>query len=348
MHIPGQVTGYRIEIPEGQFYIAEACAGLRFLIASIAFGVLYAVTMFRSPLRRAIFIVASILVPIVANGFRALGIVVLGHELGSAQAAETDHVLYGWIFFSIVILLLTLAGTPFRQTAEAPPTGTPSKSPVALMRVLATTIAVLLVSASGPVIALLLDSGTGTAPNASRVLLTPSGCSIIAAHDAGPVSDSEFDCGGARIIVRLEIVPAGSKPSRVIDAARDQITGLMQDTETENGEIITFPGKPSRWIARHDRGGHKSAASSVFIDGHAGDGSLADRLVLSRDLLTGRGCASAAVVVAAATRTTDATSTLRDFLAYQGDLEARIGRLARCGTATSIPDSKSSGDRGLW
>jgi len=37
----------------------------------------------------------SIVVPIIANGFRALGIVWLGHILGSAEAAATDHVLYG-------------------------------------------------------------------------------------------------------------------------------------------------------------------------------------------------------------------------------------------------------------
>ena len=36
--IPAYITGYTIEIPEGTFLIAEACAGLRFLIAAIAFG----------------------------------------------------------------------------------------------------------------------------------------------------------------------------------------------------------------------------------------------------------------------------------------------------------------------
>ena len=40
--IPAYIDGYIIDIPEGSFFVAEACAGLRFLIASIAFGVLYA------------------------------------------------------------------------------------------------------------------------------------------------------------------------------------------------------------------------------------------------------------------------------------------------------------------
>ena len=59
------IDGYTIEIPEGTFYVAEACAGLRFLIASIAFGCLYALLMYRSPVRRTAFIVISIVVPII-------------------------------------------------------------------------------------------------------------------------------------------------------------------------------------------------------------------------------------------------------------------------------------------
>ncbi len=51
LHIPAYITGYTIEIPEGTFLVAEACAGLRFLIAAVAFGCLYALVIFRSPIR---------------------------------------------------------------------------------------------------------------------------------------------------------------------------------------------------------------------------------------------------------------------------------------------------------
>jgi exosortase A len=115
MNIPNYSDGFAIEIPEGSFLVAEACAGLRFLIASIAFGCLYVMLMYRSPVRRAVFILVSIIVPIIANGFRALGIVVLGHILGNAEAATADHLIYGWLFFSVVILLQIALGLPFRQ-----------------------------------------------------------------------------------------------------------------------------------------------------------------------------------------------------------------------------------------
>src|SRR5207248_7787616 len=113
--IPHFVDGVLIEIPEGSFSVTEACAGLRFLIASIAFGGFYACVMYASPLRRFVFLALSFVVPIFANGLRALGIVVIGHYLGSSQAVATDHVLYGWLFFSLVTFVLIVIGLGFRE-----------------------------------------------------------------------------------------------------------------------------------------------------------------------------------------------------------------------------------------
>jgi exosortase A len=119
LNIANYSDGRTIEIPEGTFLVAEACAGLRFLIASFAFGCLYALLVYRSALRRIIFVMISLIVPIIANGFRALGIVVLGHILGSAQAATADHIIYGWLFFSVVILIQIALGLPFREDHRA-------------------------------------------------------------------------------------------------------------------------------------------------------------------------------------------------------------------------------------
>jgi exosortase A len=117
--IPHFADALIIEIPAGIFLVAEACAGLRFLIASLAFGALYAVVMFHSPGRRLAVMVLALVVPVLANGLRALGIVLLGHHLGSAEAAAADHLIYGWVFFTLVILLLVAAGLPFRQDRPA-------------------------------------------------------------------------------------------------------------------------------------------------------------------------------------------------------------------------------------
>src|SRR5260370_17155962 len=109
-----------IEIPEGSFEVAEACAGWRFLIASSVFGCFFAVLMYQSLIRRALFIILSVAVPIAANGLRALGIIVLAHLEGNAAAVEADHVLYGWLFFTLVILTLIAIGMMFPQKTDHP------------------------------------------------------------------------------------------------------------------------------------------------------------------------------------------------------------------------------------
>lgn len=119
--IPVYSDGLEIDVPGAKFVVAEACAGLRFLIASIALGTLYGYMMYRSWTRRAAFMVVSIVVPIIANGLRVMGIVVLGYILGNAQAAAADHIIYGWVFFSLVSLILILLGLPFREPAMAFP-----------------------------------------------------------------------------------------------------------------------------------------------------------------------------------------------------------------------------------
>ena len=170
VQIPAYVDGYVIEIAEGRFFIAQACAGLRFLIAAIAFGALYAILMYRSPVRRAAFIAISIVVPIVANGFRALGIVSLGHILGSAEAAAADHVLYGWMFFSLVILLLLACGLPFREDHNPDVvTAAPMPSGQYVMGGVLASALLLAIAGASPAAALLLDR----AARADMVRLRP-------------------------------------------------------------------------------------------------------------------------------------------------------------------------------
>lgn len=159
LHIPVYSDGFMIEIPEGNFEIAEACAGLRFLIASIVFGCFFAVVMYRSFIRRSLFILLSIAVPIVANGIRALGIIVLAHMEGSAAAVEADHVLYGWLFFTLVIAMLIAIGTTFAQRQERPAAvGSAAWSRPAPWRFAIALPAAMLLALAGPAYAVRLES----------------------------------------------------------------------------------------------------------------------------------------------------------------------------------------------
>ena len=117
--IPVYQEGLHFVIPSGRWSVVEACSGVRYLIASIVVGTLYAYLNYQSLKRRLIFVGFSILVPLVANWLRAYMIVMLGHYSGNTLAVGVDHLIYGWVFFGIVIMIMFAIGMRWREH-EAP------------------------------------------------------------------------------------------------------------------------------------------------------------------------------------------------------------------------------------
>ena len=112
--VPAQIEGVFITTPNGYFEVAEACSGVKFLVAMVALGALVANVCFRAWPRRLAFMAAALVVPILANGVRAFGTIYVAHRTGSVDlAAGFDHVVYGWIFFAVVIALMMALGWRF-------------------------------------------------------------------------------------------------------------------------------------------------------------------------------------------------------------------------------------------
>ena len=119
--IPVLRSGTRFELPTGNWSVVEACSGVRYLISSITLGCLYAYLTYRSTLRRALFIGLSVIVPIIANGLRAYMIVMIGHLSGMALATGVDHIIYGWLFFGLVMFVMFWIGSFWREDTVATP-----------------------------------------------------------------------------------------------------------------------------------------------------------------------------------------------------------------------------------
>ncbi len=119
--VPAQISGIFITTPNGYFRVAEACSGTGFLIAMAAYATLVAHLCFRQPMRRAIFILGSLLVCLLANGVRAFGIILIAYHTSVNSAVVVDHVVYGWLFFAFVILLVMALGWPFYDRSPFDP-----------------------------------------------------------------------------------------------------------------------------------------------------------------------------------------------------------------------------------
>ena len=113
--IPVYREGLQFVIPSGNWSVVEACSGVRYLIASFMVGTLFAYLNYRSWKRRVLFMAVSILVPIVANWLRAYMIVMLGHHSGNTIAVGADHLVYGWVFFGIVVMIMFMIGARWSE-----------------------------------------------------------------------------------------------------------------------------------------------------------------------------------------------------------------------------------------
>ncbi|MGI9510035.1 MAG: exosortase A [Geminicoccaceae bacterium] len=117
--IPVFHDGILIETPSGLFEVAEACAGIRFLIANIMVGALFAHLALRRPWKWALFMALAVVLPIVANGFRAFGIIWIAYLTDNEYAAGVDHLVYGWGFFAAIMLAFLAIGNAIADWSPA-------------------------------------------------------------------------------------------------------------------------------------------------------------------------------------------------------------------------------------
>jgi exosortase A len=173
--VPAHIEGIFITTPTGYFEVAEACSGVKFLVAMAAYGALVANVCFRSWPRRIAFMVAAIGIPILANGIRAWGTIYIAHITDNDFAVGFDHVVYGWFFFAIVILLIMAAGWPFFDRKPNDPWFDPAKlqrhAPAGDRKGLITIAAAAVALAAVPPLWSAAVASTGTAATPADIAL---------------------------------------------------------------------------------------------------------------------------------------------------------------------------------
>jgi len=307
LQIPVFSDGTIIEVPSGDFVVAEACAGLRFLIASIAFGVLFATLMYRSRLRRAIFIALSIVVPIIANGFRGLGLIVLSEISGSASAVMADHILYGWLFFSLVIVLLIAIGTSFSDTRAVEPKPAPPSDPdgdgARPWRLAAVAAASVILAATGPAYAAFRDLRVsplpaGLAAPAVAAPWRPDPFAVTlwqplisapdrAFHDA-------FNDGAATVIRYVALYATGGVHDNLVRADNEIADPKRWNIASRGTAIARIGGHDASVASTEIEGGnHRLLVWSFYVlDGRIAAGPMQVKLAELRGLLHGPSSAS--------------------------------------------------------
>ncbi|WBS03251.1 exosortase A [Pseudoduganella sp. SL102] len=167
--IPVLREGNNFSIPSGDWSVVEACSGLRYLISSVTLGCLYAYLTYQSTWRRVLFIVVALALPVLANGLRAYMIVMIGHSSNMTLAVGVDHLIYGWAFFGLVMLLLFWIGSFWREEAPAVAASAnaiPRLSSASPARVAAAVLGVAVCAGVWPAYGWYIERGNATPPAA--------------------------------------------------------------------------------------------------------------------------------------------------------------------------------------
>lgn len=156
--VPATLDGVLIRTPAGFFEVAEACSGSKFLLAMLAFGTLVANVCFVSWRRRLAFMATAVVVPVVANAIRAFGTMYAAHLTSVEAATGFDHIVFGWVFFGLVMAAVLALGWKWFDRAPDDPMIDPAqlqrpvrwlvKLPVAVGGTLALAVAVFVCAAA--------------------------------------------------------------------------------------------------------------------------------------------------------------------------------------------------------
>lgn len=114
--VPVFQDGFVFSLPSGDFEVIKACSGIRFLMATIAAGVVFAWVAYQSWAKRLVFLAACLVVPVLGNLVRAWLVVMMVH-LSDGELADA-HVVVGTVFYAAILVALFVVGARY---VDAPP-----------------------------------------------------------------------------------------------------------------------------------------------------------------------------------------------------------------------------------
>ena len=119
--IPVLREGNLIYLAGTTLEVAEACSGLRSLVALLALGTVYGYFSQRQLWKRWALVLLSIPIAIVANALRVTGTGILANYWGTEAAEGFYHTFEGWLVFVVAFILLLGCGTIIAKIGKQSP-----------------------------------------------------------------------------------------------------------------------------------------------------------------------------------------------------------------------------------
>jgi EpsI family protein len=244
-------------------------------------------------------------------------IVMLGHLSNNKIATGVDHVLYGWVFFGIVMFLLFAAGAYFREDLNAASSGDGTRksvtpAPAEWRGAALAALGVGFVAAGVHVVTLQLESTGDARPVEVRGVEGRNGWTAVAEEGTGwrPVLRAPsamvsqgFVKDGRRVSVFIGVYRNQTQDSELVNSMNDLFHSIVAPWTLAYEERLrvslgTEPVTANGAVAR--RSGESLAVMQWYwVDGRATTSDARAKATLAIDRLLRRSDTSAWVAIAA-------------------------------------------------
>jgi len=106
LEVPAFRQENMIILPAGNMSVEEACSGLRYLLAALTLGTLYAYLNYKTFYARLMVVLFSAAAAVLANIVRVFIVVYLGYTSDMQHPLVNDHLMLGWYIFGVLMAIL--------------------------------------------------------------------------------------------------------------------------------------------------------------------------------------------------------------------------------------------------
>jgi EpsI family protein len=299
----------------------------------------------------------SVILPILANGARVFGIILLAYGTNNELATGVDHIVYGWIFFTLITFMILAIGMSFRDTTavrSASAVASPERSASAPRIFLAGLLALAPLSA-----AKLLGDHFDKAPAIGAVRLVPPMPPPPWREAAGlsdplqPIyvgADAElhtaYTTGSNRAYLHIGYFIRDRRGAQAVSSAHNFEGGSTWKVAAAGVTLVEIDGRSlSVRFTRSVRGGAGHLVWYWYwVDGQFTGNPYLAKVLETKVKLLGGERASAVIAISAdyGGDPSDAEKTLREFLSALRGLSARLSEapgLWRFGWARPVLDN---------